>query len=542
MRIAELSTAERALWDAVPRGASVDLSTGRPEEDEPAMSGRWGPERVIRAEVIVALLLGAAETEPGQVAAVRLAGARITGTLNLDYAEVTVPLALSGCAFDEQPRFYWARMQSVQLRRCRLPGIVASGLRVDGHLWLEDSRVAGGISLDSARIAGILDLSGVQVANPGGEALLADRLVVDANVYCGRGFAADGEVRLAGARVGGQLIMRGARLGNESGHALYASRLTVAANMFCDEGFTAQGAVRLRGARVGGYLSLQGATLLNPGRTALNAGDLAVETDVYCSEGFRATGEVSFAGARIGGQLSMVGAHLHHRQDERALGCQRVQAAELDLRFAERVTGIVDLSYAKVGRLRDNPDTWPDRQQLDGFVYETLDPRLAAKRRLDWLRRDVDDYQPQAYEQLAASYRAIGQDAERRTVLLAKERDRRAKQSPPRKVAGLVQDVMVGYGYRPFRAAAWLFALLAIGTVVFYLEKPPLLPLDDGQHPQFNAFLYTLDLLLPVGSLGQEGLFAPKGVYLWISDLLVVAGFILGLTVAAGATRVLSRE
>jgi hypothetical protein len=76
--------------------------------------------------------------------------------------------------------------------------------------------------------------------------------------------------------------------------------------------------------------------------------------------------------------------------------------------------------------------------------------------------------------------------------------------------------------------------------VVFQLHQP--VRLDEGQHPHFNAFLYTLDLLLPVGSLGQEALFAPKGVYLWIADLLVAMGFVLGLTVAAGATRVLSRD
>jgi hypothetical protein len=539
MRDTELSPAERALWDAFPRGDSVDLSTGHHGEDEPAMSERWGPDRVVRAEVIVALLLGSCDAESGQVAAVRLSGARITGTLNLGHAEVPVPLALTGCSFDEQPHLYWARMQSVHLLKCQMPGLVASGMRVDGHLWLDRSRIAGGVWLDNAHIAGILNLSGVQLSNPGGEALLADRLTVDANVYCDRGFTADGEVRLPGARVGGQLILRGARLSNQKGDALSASRLTVAANMFCDEGFTAHGAVRLRGARVGGYLSLQGATLIHPGRIALNAGDLAVETDVYCSEGFQARGEVTFGGARIGGQLSLIGARLHNPEG-RALGCQRMQAAEIDLRPAEPITGLVDLSYAKVGRLRDDQATWPTGLQLDGFIYETLNPPLTAKERLQWLRRDTDGYQPQPYERLAASYRSVGLDMEGRSVLLAKQRDRHATMSLPRRIWGLVQDVLVGYGYRPFRAAGWLITLLAIGSVVFNLRPP--VKLDEGQEPHFNAFLYTLDLLLPVGSLGQESLFAPRGVYLWIADLLVAAGFVLGLTVAAGATRVLSRD
>ncbi|MFD0684188.1 hypothetical protein [Actinomadura fibrosa] len=539
MNIEDLTPSERRLWEAFPSGESVDLSSGDPAFDDPGQSARWGHDRLVRAEVLVALLVGAVDSEPGQVAAVRLAGARITGSLNLGHAEVHVPLALTGCSFDEAPHLYWASMNSVHLMRCRLPGLVASGTRVDGHLWLEGSRISGGLWLDGANITGILNMSGVQLANPGGDALLADRLTVEANVYCDQGFAANGEVRLPGARVGGQLIFREARLYNPSGAALYASRLDVAANVFCDGGFNAEGEVRLRGARVGGYLSFVGARLSAPDRTALNADDLAVETDVYCSDGFTANGAVSFAGARVTGQLSLRGAHLNHEKGT-ALSLQRLQAEEVLLRPAEVIKGIADLSYARINLLRDDRETWPARLQLDGLQYETLEPPLTARERLAWLRRDSDGYAPQPYERLAQTYRALGLDADGRSVLLAKARDRRQTQGIPRKVVGWFQDVLVGYGYRPFRAASWLIGLLAFGTIVFSIHKPDVL--DDGHHPHFNAFFYTLDLLLPIGSLGQEVEFAPKGVYQWIANLIVAGGLILGLTVAAGATRALSRE
>ncbi|GAA2110082.1 hypothetical protein [Actinomadura alba] len=539
MRIEELSSPERALWEAFPRGGSVDLTTGNPVFDDPSDADRWTADRVVRAEVIVALLLGAQDAEPGEIAAVRLTGARITGTLNLGHAEVTVPLALTGCSFDESPHLYWASMRSMHILRCRLPGLVASGTTVEGHLWLEGSHVSGGLWLDGAHITGILNLSGVHLLNPGGDALLGDRLAVDANVYCDQGFTADGEVRLPGARIGGQLIFRGARLRNPSGSALYASRLDVAANVFCDGGFSANGAVRLRGARVGGYLSLVGAVLNHPDRTALNADDLAVETDVYCSDGFDAKGLVSFAGARIGGQLSLRGGRISNAGGI-ALSCQRLQADDVLLRPAEPIEGLVDYSYAKISRLRDDPATWPAGLQLDGLSYDAIDPPLRAQERLNWLRRDTDGYQPQPYERLAETYRSIGLDAEGRTVLLAKQRDRRAGLTTPSKAWGFVQDVTVGYGYRPFRATTWLLVLLAIGTVVFSFRRPPVL--DDGQRPHFNAFFYTLDLLLPIGSLGQEIAYSPAGVYQWVANLLVAAGLVLGLTVAAGVTRVLSRE
>ena len=52
MAVTELTEPEQALWQAFPRGAWVDLRDG-------------GADRAIRAEVITALLLGAADREPG---------------------------------------------------------------------------------------------------------------------------------------------------------------------------------------------------------------------------------------------------------------------------------------------------------------------------------------------------------------------------------------------------------------------------------------------------------------------------------------------
>lgn len=536
MNVTDLTPAEHRLWDAFPSGQQVDLAGDG--FDVTTHDGQWGPQRRIRAEVLVALLTGAREPEPGQVAAVRVHGAYITDSLNLGHADVTVPIAFTECVFEEAPHLYWAQLRSVHMMQCRMPGLVASGARVDGHLWLEGSVISSGLWLDGAHIGGILNLSGVQLPNPGGDALLADRLQVEANVYCDRGFMAEGEVRLPGARVGGQLIFRNAKLKNPGGSALYASRLDVAANVFCDGGFTAEGEVRLRGARVGGYLSLVGAKLSHTGR-ALNADDLAVDTDVYCSDGFSCTGEASFSGAKIGGQLSFKGAKLSNPEGT-ALSVQRITTEELLLRPAEPVEGLVDLSYARISLLRDDPTTWASSLQLDGLAYETLEPPLTARERLNWIRRDRDGYQPQPYERLAVTYRAIGLDTEGRSVLLAKQRDRRSTQGPLRQAVGYLQDGLVGYGYRPFRAAAWLIFLQALGTVAFLLKKPP--QLEAEQRPSFNAFLYTLDLLLPIGSLGQEMFYAPTGVHQWLANLLVVAGLLLGLTVAAGATRALSRE
>lgn len=537
MRTEELTEPEKRLWDAFAYGETVDLSGGDFDFERTDV---WGPERSVRASVITALLLGAQPEEPGHVAAVRLTGAKITGMLDLGHAHVTVPLALTGCNFTDVPHLYWAQLRSVHLTRCRLPGLVASGARIDGHLWLEGSQIFGGVLLDNTHITGILNMTGAYAAGQGREApLLADRMVVDNNVYCDQGFTADGEVRLSGAQIGGQLVFRGARLRNPRGAALYASRLVVQANVFCDGGFSAQGEIRLRGARIGGYLSLVGANVSNPGRTVLSCDEMVIETDVHCSDGFRAVGLVSLAGARVGGLLSLRGSHLANASGV-ALNLAKLQADDVLLRPAEPIDGTVDMSYAKIKLLRDDPASWAPKYLLDGLDYDMIDPPLSARDRIGMLERDKDGYLPQPYEKLAAIYRTLGREDERRAVLLAWLRRRRAGQSRLMQVWGWIQDITVGYGYRPLRAGLWLAGMLALGTGIFWAFQPP--PLDTGHKPHFNAFWYTLDLILPIGSLGQEAEFSPSGWTQIVANLLVILGGILGLTVAAGATRVLSRD
>jgi hypothetical protein len=107
-------------------------------------------------------------------------------------------------------------------------------------------------------------------------------------------------------------------------------------------------------------------------------------------------------------------------------------------------------------------------------------------------------------------------------------------------VLSLIQDIAVGYGYRPLRALTWLGLLLVAGSVVFSVAPPP--PLQPGAAPHFNGIIYTLDLMLPVVNLGQKYSFNPRGAEQWLSYFLMAAGWTLATTVAAGAARVLRRE
>ncbi|MFB4284344.1 hypothetical protein ACBJ59_54330 [Nonomuraea sp. MTCD27] len=72
----------------------------------------------------------------------------------------------------------------------------------------------------------------------------------------------------------------------------------------------------------------------------------------------------------------------------------------------------------------------------------------------------------------------------------------------------MLQDITVGYGYQPGRAVAGVLALLLAGTLLFtHATCGPtagLCPIKADGHPAWDPFIYCLDLLIPLMSLGHD--------------------------------------
>jgi hypothetical protein len=448
----------------------------------------------------------------------------VTGMVSLRNARVAGPFSFSGTTIDH-------------------PGQMAfrgSRMTAEGGMYLGGGFTATGtVRLAGSRIDWELDMEGAHLAHPGGDALQGEGVQIEGTLEA-RELTAEGRVDLSQALIAGSLNMAGARLdcaGHSGGVALDADGIVISEGLSCDGGFRAVGTVRLADGRIGTFADFTGAHLRNPAGQALDAAGVSVGRGLMCGRGFTTEGELNLVGAVIGRHLYLNDATLR-APGGRALAAWQLEVRELYLRPRQPPEGIVDLRHARIGVLRDAPATWSPRRQ-DGLVYDALDPMLPAADCLAWLRTDGDGYVPQPYEQLAATYRRLGQDADARTILLAKQRRRRAALPPYARAWGLLQDVTVGYGYRPVRAALWFLALLAAGAVVFALDIPP--RAEPGKGPAFNAVVYALDLLFPLIDLGQERAFQPVGGDQWVAYALIMAGWVLATTIAAGITRALSR-
>ncbi|WTW94401.1 oxidoreductase [Streptomycetaceae bacterium NBC_01309] len=505
----DLNDAERRVWEAYRNGVPCVFGTapGPASSDwtlaSPQLGDDWGPERTVRAEVLARLLLGEAEPVPGRTPALELTGARITGTLNLRGARIDAYVDIRGCVFEGRVLLNDAATNTVRIIGSRVEAVRGRRVRVDGDLCLTTCRIRQGVVLTDAQIGTDLVLHGSHLTAMGdGRSLSADGVNVSGDLSAHGPFHAFGTVSLRSARIGGRATFYRAHIDAEPG-------------------------TNARGQR----------------HFAFDGAGLVVEQTLHFSDNFTATGSIRINDSRFGDALVIDEAAILRDPDEE-LVLWRVTARTLSLVLTAEPAGEIRLSGGQFGALTDIPTTWPGagRFSIGGMTYTVLRSTspMSLPQRLRWLAHATPNYEPQPYEQLATAYRASGQDEEARSVLLAKQRRNRETLRLPGRIWGHIQDAAIGYGYRPARALAWLAALIAVGTVAFAIDRPT--PVKADEAPHWNAFFYTVDLLIPVVTVGQESAWNPAGWAQWVAYTLVLLGWALAGAAAAGATRVLNRQ
>lgn len=509
-----LTPAEERMWVAFRRGEVCDLRTGYPRLDDPMGGEEWGPRRTVRALVMARLLLSGPPAEPGRVAALKLSGAVVTGLLNLSGGQVRPYVELHDCRFDTELLVPECHFGTVRLIRCALPRIEAARVTTEGDLHLPQCQVRRGIRLSDAHIGTDLLLNRLVVGQDrSGRAIAADGLTVSQDMEAELADVT-GEFSLRSARIGGRLSLRGSRLSNPEGrYALNAARVTVEHTLYLSSGW------------VSGYSS---------GGTP----PAGVRTQRFVCEGGLRLDDGRFGNALIADQA------LFRMVEGQQLSLRRIQTPELRLTLDEAPTGRISLAGARVGNLTDARSSWPGPggMDLDGFTYESLSPQgsFPLSERIAWLADATPEYNPEPYRALATTLRSTGEDADARDVLLARQRRRRETLPLAGKFWGYLQDITVGYGYRPGRAALWMAVLWLVGAVYFAVLGTPT-PVDEQAWPHWNPALFALDLLLPFVDLGQDHAWRLVGTAQWVAALMNMVGWTLATTVAAGASRLLRR-
>lgn len=460
---------------------------------------------------------------------------------------------------------------SFSTTKIRNPGgtaIQADQLTVGSDLCCDEGFTADGmINFTDVHVVGELSLSDATLRNTGHVALLAPRLIVDKDMFCRDGFTADGTVCLIGAHIGGKLSFTSAHL---TGSSLTYDQLHdtgIGRMLTCkvkpdepqpDDKSSARErqmtgwrswllpSIRRYEIKAEPYeMDAEEKIVRGAAGLALVADGLRVDLDMTCDAGFSAQGEIRLKGVRIGQNLDFSDAEVKNEAGEdnkiaNALNAEDMQAQRM-LMPARCVAGKISLRNGKMAELDDKRGVRPDQIDINGLSYETLIPPSDPETRLEWLANNY--YQPQPYDQLARSYRRLGYEEWARRVQLEQERRQRQgdKLSRINKIWGYLQDVTIGYGYRPGRAAALFVLVLLAGVIWFSFSQP--LPLESSLNPpRFNPIFYTLDVLVPFADFGQRDLWSSSLRNEIAKIILAICGWTLAITAIAGINRKLTRS
>jgi len=122
----KFTPAEEALFIEFPLGNPINLSDDKAERNDPGKSEDWGDNRTIHANYIEWLVTNKQAKEHLTHRGIRIQGARVIGSIDLEHCSPACPLELRMCALTESLVLRHARLKSVNLQGSHINGIEAA--------------------------------------------------------------------------------------------------------------------------------------------------------------------------------------------------------------------------------------------------------------------------------------------------------------------------------------------------------------------------------------------------------------------------------
>jgi len=487
-------------------------------------------------------------------------GARIRGNVDLrNVHKITGQFCLTGTTIDG-----YIMASGSTLQNENGDALSCDRAWIGGNVDLrDDASITGRVNLVGATIGGYILVSGSTLRNRNFNTLSCDGARVAGNLDISGETQITGTVRLLGARIEGDVDAANSTLTAEAGTALNAEHAMIDGRVFLSAGFTSQGTISLLGATIRRGLDLHSSTIEQSNGSALNLRDIRVE------------------------------------------GRLRLDSVRDGKTVPGRIDGGIDLRGANVAYFADRlADTEPENASgaihLDQFRYERFveNSTLDVGPRLRWLRFQPrqhlrKDFRPQPFEQLATVYREMGHENDRHRVLLERHKHELRR---PREIRFLRDEKpcpipwwfnpllwlkwvffegLAGYGHRVLPMFAIFFVLLGASVSAFWWASDAghMVPADSrilalneiakktevftascdapwthcnslilDEYPDFNAFVYSADVLLPIVGFEQQTMWTPNHLALdvlkWIN---ILYGWFTGLMLVAIVSGVVQR-
>ncbi len=529
----EDATIEGSVFLTEDRAGHRPLIRGRLDMASTRISGRFLVHNAtieVRPDQVAGSVHEAATSRGAAISAPRLSvGAELTiegrsvvsGSIDMSMSDVSRFTIGAGCVL-------------------RAPGRTALDLtnaEIRAFLRLDkDADIEGTVRLAGAVSHGTLALHG-RLTKPEDEALIsASGITVEGNVYLDDLRAEGGAISFAGARLG-SLIARRARLDNADGYALRFSQAVVNGPVRLIDGFTATGLVALNRATIEGRLHVTGGAFDCPRPSAFNEAGHAIEAIAA-----QVRGSVDLGWTAVSPSVDFTDLTTSSLADDPATWPERFTIAGMTYERLERPQGAPPgTAWDQVARIRwlrrQTPfDSGPYEQaakvfRQHGYTREAEQILIARRRHARQVSGPAARWPRRA---LYAAYSVIGYGYRPERVLWM--------------LAGLLILTAVTLTLPPAQAtlranngngqvyttAGPLTAQAAAGPQGTPSRGAPATdPCGDGQVRCFSPVLYAIDTVVPLISLDQRVTWYPDPhvrygqLMLWWLNLGTVLGWLL---------------
>jgi hypothetical protein len=233
-RFGPLSAAELTVVRSAPRRelawVGPDSNPDDPAND-PTHGDHWGPERRVRAGLLRWLYTDPEVSRLVDPSGLGIAGASITGTLDLSYVKADTPITLVRCYMPDGIDLTFAHLQSLEVRSSATGPISADLSELAGDLSVRFG-TSGRLSLFRSRIGGNLDCTGSTFLSGGHETVNAVESTIAGDAVFHDGFTTDGVVDFRLARLGQSLSFHSAVFSGTAETGLNAERAVIGGTLY----------------------------------------------------------------------------------------------------------------------------------------------------------------------------------------------------------------------------------------------------------------------------------------------------------------------
>lgn len=617
------------LVGCVRRGESLELHPMQAQVDQvhPAAADFWPGARCIPASAVRAVILR--EELKDCTYGLRIRGAHLLGLVDLGYVDMPWPVHLLECRLSSGADLRCAHFVELNLTKTYVRRIELDRSVVERQTVLDGLRATQGVSATGAHLGSLLSLKNAVLVNERGPSLSLDRGHVEGDADL-RGMRATGRLFAPGATMTGALKLDDAVLHAGAGEALNLDRARVEGGVSLERA-TVVGGVKAPGLKTSGPFDCAGAVLSSRNeRSALSLDGAEVDGDVWLNN-VQATGEVRALGSQICGQLNLKNAVFFSRSapaisldratvkenavltgvavagevrapgshflghlaldgatlsypSGRALNLQGAQVHVLWLRDVKEFHGYAELSGVKIEHLVVDKKVaakgLPKPLSAAGWRIGSIEGALRsdASAVTVWLdRRPAGvNFSAQPWHEIASLYERNGQPAEARKLRWQAARRTTREMKTWTKPSRVCYGALVGHGYYPLVAAAWLTVALVLAMSVSAANRDgfmatnaaaaldavqsnasterPRLPepvtaatqCEDlsPRYSCFNPTVYALATVIPPAAAVQNMAWAPDPAregLIWSLTALKGAGWLLTALLLAGVTGLLRK-